>query len=99
MIKEDLPKDVREDRRVIGNTPIKMLEAGKKARIRGNKIFFNGKFYAEEDLHLFDQETSGNEPQLFVRREQFWDRKARGTPAAFEKIISFFAGTRRKLSC
>lgn len=65
VIKEDLPKDVREDRKEIGNTLIKMLEAGKRASIRGNKLFYNGKYYAKEDLHSLDHETS-NEPQAIT---------------------------------
>lgn len=50
IIKEDLPKEVREDRKELGEVLMQLREGGKKGMLRGNKIYYGGKYYTKSEL-------------------------------------------------
>lgn len=50
VIKEDLSKELREERRELGTFMLKLREEGKLVSVRGNKIFMEGKYYSKEEL-------------------------------------------------
>lgn len=70
VIKEDLPKEVREDRKELGKVMLQLQEDGKRVSLRGNKIYYEGKYYGKNELDTLEKDINTTKRYVHNKRQR-----------------------------